>query len=146
MNHEQFQELVNLYIDGELDDKQSADMFLHLSICDDCRNYMSSSLRIRSYYQQEELEEVPVSLDTRVCESAGIRPITTTRRNPLSPLWYTRILIPLPAAASIAFLILVGSLLFSPLLFEEPKQHSENQIEMLSKMPPEFQQKMQFFQ
>ena len=145
MNHERFQELVNLYIDEGLDDAQSVELFAHLSTCDNCRNIMRSSLRVRTYFQQEELEEVPASLDARVYKSARMNTAAPVRRNLLAPLWYTRILIPLPAAASIAILILIGSLLFSPLLFEKPKQLSDNEIEMFSKMPPEFQQQMQFF-
>ena len=145
MNHEQFQELVNLYMDEGLDDTQSADMFLHLSTCDNCRNFMRSSLRVQTYYQKEKLEEVPDSLDGRVYESARLNPPTLRRQNPFSPFWHTRILIPLPAAASIIFLILIGSLLFSPLLFEEPKQRSDNQLEMVSKMTPELQQHLHLF-
>jgi anti-sigma factor RsiW len=145
MNHERFQELVNLYIDEELDDAQSVELFAHLSTCDNCRNIMRSSLRVRTYFQQEELEEAPASLDARVYASTRKKTATPVRRNPFSPLWYTRILIPLPAAASIAILILIGSLLFSPLLFEKPKQFRGNEIEMISNMPQEIQQQMQFF-
>ena len=145
MNHEQFQKLVNFYIDGAIDDTQSAEMFAHLSACNDCRNLMRSSLRVRSYYQDMELEDIPVSLDHRVLANADMESIKSVRQNILIPLWYTRISIPLPAAASIAILILIGSLLFSPLLFEETKQRSDKQIEMLSKMPPEFQKQLQLF-
>jgi hypothetical protein len=145
MIHERFQELVNLYIDEGLDDAQSVELFAHLSTCDNCRNIMRSSLRVRTYFQQEELEEVPASLDTRVYKSACIKTTTPVRRNLFAPFWYTRILIPLPAAASIALLILIGSLLFSPLLFEKPKQVRGNEIEMISNMPQEIQQQMQFF-
>jgi predicted anti-sigma-YlaC factor YlaD len=145
MNHEQFRELVNLYIDGALDDTQSAEIFSHLSTCIDCRNLMRSSLQVRSYYQNMELEETPASLDHRVLANASMKSKKSIRHNILIPLWYTRISLPLPAAASIAILILIGSLLFSPLLFEKPKQLHDNEIELFSKMPPEFQQQMQFF-
>jgi hypothetical protein len=144
MNHERFQELVNLYIDEGLNDAQSMELFAHLSTCDNCRNIMRSSLRVRTFFQKEEMEEVPASLNARVYKSARMKTATPVRRNLFAPLWDTRILIPLPAAASIAILILIGSLLFSPLLFERPKQLRGNEIEMISNMPQEFQQQMQF--
>ena len=106
---------------------------------------MRSSLRVRTYFQKEELEEVPASLNVRVYKSARTKTTTPVRRNLLTPLWYTRILIPLPAAASIAILILIGSLLFSPLLFEKPKQLRSSEIEMISSMPQEIQQQLQFY-
>ena len=140
MNHEQFQELVNLYIDGELNDSMSAEMFAHLSACNDCRNLMYSSLRVRSYYQDMELQEVSSSLDRRVLSSVGTTPTKMARRNFLIPFWFTRISIPLPAAASIVFLILFGCFLLSPILFEEPKSQIDKQAEIISKIPAEYQQ------
>jgi anti-sigma factor RsiW len=142
MNHNQFQEIVNLYIDGELDDSRSAEMFAHLSACSECRNLIRSSLRVRTYYQQMELQEVSSSLDCRVLSSVGITPTKMARRNFLIPLWFTRISIPLPAAVSIVFLILFGSLLLSPILFVEPKPQIDKQAEIISKMPQELQQQL----
>jgi len=145
MNHEQFQDLVHRYLDERLTDVQSAQMFEHLSVCSDCRNLMQSSLRIRSFYQQQEPEEVPSSLDRRVAASAGLIPGTAQRRHLLVPLWTTRLSVSLPLAASIIFLILVGSLLFSPVLFRESTLSGDKRIESLSPMPPEIQEQLQLF-
>jgi hypothetical protein len=146
MNHEHFQELVNLYLDAGLDDNASAELFAHLGACNECRILMRSSLQVRSYYQNTEMEEVSASLDRRVLATARNKPARTTQRNPLAPLWATRILIPLPAAASIAVLILIGSLLFSPLLIKGTKPKNDVQIEMISKLPLELQQQLRLFQ
>jgi anti-sigma factor RsiW len=140
MNHNQFQELVNLYIDSELDDSRSAEMFAHLSVCSECRNLIRSSLRIRSHYQQMELEDVSSSLDRRVLAYVDKTPIKSVRKDFFTPLWFTRISIPLPVAASIIFLILFGSFLLSPIILEESKPQVDKQSEIISKMPPEYQQ------
>ncbi len=145
MDHEHFQELINLYLDTGLNDTASAEMFAHLGICNDCRNLMHSSMRVRSYYQDEGLEEVSDSLNQRVFTSARNMQASIKHQNRPAMLWTARILIPLPAAASIAILILIGSLLLFPLLFQETKQSSDNLIEMTSKMPPELRQQLKYF-
>ena len=145
MNHEQFQELVNLFLDEGLTDGQSAHMFDHLGVCSACRNFMRTSMRVRSYYQQQELEEIPPSLDRRVAVSAGMIPAPSRRPHFLMPLWTTRLSIPVPVAASIIFLILVGSLLFSPLLFQESKFYGDKRTEIMSHVPPELQQQLKLF-
>jgi len=145
MNHEQFQELVSLYLDEGLADAQSARMFVHLGVCSECRNFMRSSMRVRSYYQQQELEEIPSSLNRRVAASVGMMPTSSLRPHFLMPLWTTRLSIPVPVAASILFLILVGSLLFSPILFHELKPYGDKRIEIVSHIPPELQQQLKLF-
>jgi anti-sigma factor RsiW len=146
MNHEHFQELINLYIDTGLNDAASAEMFAHLSVCNDCRNLMHSSMQVQSFYQDDELEEVPDSLNQRVFTSARNMQTSMKHQNRPAWLWRTRLLIPLPAAASIAILILIGSLLLLPLFFQETKQSSDNLIEITSKMPPELQQQFKYFE
>jgi predicted anti-sigma-YlaC factor YlaD len=145
MNHEQFQELVSLYLDEGLTDAESAQMFGHLGECGECRNFMRSSMRVRSYYQQQELEEIPLSLDRRVAASAGMMQAPSHRPHFLTPIWTTRLSIPVPVAASIIFLILVGTLLFSPLLFQESKFYGDNRTEIMSHVPPELQQQLKLF-
>jgi len=140
MNHEQFQKLVNEYIDEGIGDAASAEMFAHLGNCTECRNLMRSSLQVRSYYRQEDPEEVSASLDRRVFATVqGM----TAQRNRRIPLWATRILIPLPAAASIAILILVGGLVFWSLLFAGTAPRNDT---MTSQMPPEAKQQLQALQ
>ena len=146
MNHEQFRELINQYIDEGIGDAASAEMFEHLGTCKECRNLMRSSLQVRSYYQMEEPEEIPASLDRRVFASANNLHATASGRSPRVPLWGTRLLIPLPAAAAIAILILAGGLLFMPLFFEGPKPNVESPVELISKMPPELQQQIKYLQ
>ncbi len=146
MDHEHFQELINLYLDTGLQDTASTEMFAHLGTCEECRKYMHSMMRVRSFYQQEETASASDSLDRRVFASVrSLKDSEAKKYHPIS-FWSTRILMPLPAAASIAVLIIIGSLLCSPLLFQQPMQEKETAIEMTSKLPPELRQQLQYFE
>ena len=50
MDHEHFQELINLYLDTGLQDTASTEMFAHLGTCEECRKYMHSSLLHASWH------------------------------------------------------------------------------------------------
>lgn len=69
MNHEHYEELINLYIDNGLSDRDSVGLFAHLSACGPCRQLSATALRVRAHISREKLVEVPVSLDARVTES-----------------------------------------------------------------------------
>ena len=135
MTHIDQQQRVSLYIDDTLNDKESSELFAHLAVCGECRSYMKISLRVRTQIANEELEDVPRSLDRRVLASVVRENAALKRQTWYSPVWFTRISIPLPAAASIVFLLIVGSLLFSPLLSAERQQRAEVPAELLSKIP-----------
>ncbi len=144
MAHAHFQELISLHVDNELTDKQSAELFVHLGSCDICRKFLRTTLGVRSQIAHEELADVPDTLDRRVLGGEQ----TQSAKRPmdwLAPIWWTRISIPLPAAASLAFLILVGTLLFSPVIFSEQMPRQEVPQEVISKMPPEFQKPLQLY-
>ena len=72
MNHEHYEEPINLYIDNGLSDRDSVEFFAHLSACGPCRQLMAASLRVRAHVSREKLVEVPVSLDARVAESIRV--------------------------------------------------------------------------
>jgi anti-sigma factor RsiW len=140
MNHERYFEFINLYIDNQLGDRESAELFAHLGTCEACREFMKATMRVRSYIAGQELAEVPSALDYRVLasvrrEAAAVR----EKKSWFAPVWFTRISIPLPAAASIIFLAIVGSLLFSPLLSQQPPQRVEIPAPLVSKLPPSLQ-------
>ena len=96
-------------------------------------------MRVHSEIANEELADVPRTLDRRVLASVARKNATLERRTWYSPVWFTRISIPLPAAASIVFLLIVGSLLFYPLLTPEPQQRVNVPAELMSKVPPALQ-------
>jgi anti-sigma factor RsiW len=139
MTHNEHQQRISLYVDNELNDKESSELFAHLAGCSECRTYMKIGMRVRSQIANEELADVPRSLDRRVLASVARANATLERRTWYSPVWFTRISIPLPAAASIVFLLIVGSLLFYPLLAPEQQQRVKVPAELMSKVPSALQ-------
>ena len=143
MNHQTYQDLISLYIDNALSDKESTKLFAHLSRCDECRVFVKAGLVVRTHMAEEELAEVPPSLDRRVLSSVMTRSDETMQGAWYAPVWFTRISIPLPAAASIVFLIIVGSLLFSPILAQEPQHRTEIPAPLASKIPSSLQKQLE---
>ncbi|MDP2885915.1 MAG: zf-HC2 domain-containing protein [Ignavibacteria bacterium] len=139
MTHTEHQQSISIYIDNALSDKESATLFAHLAGCDECRTFMKISMRVHSHITGEELAEVPSSLDRRVLGSVGRKTAEGKRSGWNTPIWFTRVSIPLPAAASILFLIIVGSLLFSPVLAGDRQQRTDVPAELISKIPSALQ-------
>jgi anti-sigma factor RsiW len=146
MNHERYFEFINLYVDNQLGDTESAELFAHLGTCEACREFMKMTMQVRSHIASQELAEVPLTLDRRVLasvkrEAAAVR----EKKSWFAPIWFTRISIPLPTAASVIFLAIVGSLLFSPLLLHEEKPRQQVKVEQLMALPPELQRQLQLY-
>ncbi len=139
MNHESYQERISLYVDNALNDKDTAKLFAHLSRCADCREFMKLTAGVHAQIAEEELAEVSLSLDRRVLASVVAASDRSERRLWYAPVWFTRISIPLPAAASILFLIIVGSLLFSPILSQGPQRQTEIPASLMSRIPSSLQ-------
>jgi anti-sigma factor RsiW len=140
MTHEHHQRHISLYVDHTLSDRDSAKLFAHLARCAECRSYLKSATRVHAHIIDEPLEEVPDSLDRRVLDDVAAASALKEHNAWYAPMWFTRISIPLPAAASILFLIIVGSLLFSPILAQPPQQQPEIPSQLASKIPASLQQ------
>lgn len=136
MKHTNHQEQVSLYLDGLLGDKASATLFAHLADCTECRSLLRISLSLRGHVAEEDLADTSLTLDRRILGSNPAGGRNTKQPAWYAPVWFTRISVPLPAAASIVFLIIVGSLLFSPLLSQEQKQETEIPKPFVDKIPP----------
>ncbi|HEY6951069.1 MAG TPA: zf-HC2 domain-containing protein [Bacteroidota bacterium] len=145
MNHTYFQELISLHIDNELTDAQSAELFAHLAECNPCRSFLKTTMIIRSHIAHNQLADVPQSLDRRVLgfREQILRPAARNAR--LAPLWWTRISIPLPAAASLAFLIVFCSLLFAPIVASEKDNSAKPPAEAITNIPPEIQKQLELY-
>ncbi len=139
MTHVEYQQRISQFIDIALTDKESSELYTHLAECDECRMFMRISMSVRSRIADETLEEVPQSLDRRVLLSGPQRKSRPVRESRISPVWFTRISIPLPAAASLLFLVIVGSLLLSPLIIQEKPQGPDTPSRMLSRIPTSLQ-------
>ncbi len=143
MNHEHFQELISLHIDNELADTQSAELFAHLATCGTCRTFLRTTTGIRSQIVHENLADVPERLDRRVL---GMEQGPSVKKplDWIAPIWWTRISLPLPAAASLAFLILFCTLLISP-LFMSPKNPQTASVDNLKSVPAEIRTQVEMY-
>lgn len=136
MNHSEYQEQVSLYLDGMLGDKESASLFAHLAGCEECRSLLKISMTVRGHVAEQDLANTSLTLDRRVLGIDLAGGSEMKRSAWYAPIWFTRISVPLPAAASIVFLIIVGSLLFSPLLSQGQQQETGIPTPLVDKIPP----------
>ncbi|HEY5615658.1 MAG TPA: zf-HC2 domain-containing protein [Bacteroidota bacterium] len=105
MTHNDYQEHISQLIDGELGAKDQQALFLHLSECGECRNFLNSLLALRSQLAAGSPVWLPAGFDTRI-ENADA-------------LQYNRpAAFRLALAASIAFILLMSSLLFGPQILQ----------------------------
>jgi hypothetical protein len=139
MTHTDYQNSINLYIDNALNDNDASDLFTHLAACAECRTIMKISMRIRTEIMDGELADIPQSLDARVLASVAPQRTVPRHRPWYAPIWFTRISIPLPAAASILFLMIVGSLLLYPLLTADRPPRVEIPAEIKAQIPAALQ-------
>jgi anti-sigma factor RsiW len=140
MTHEHHQQRISLYADNALNDRETAKLFAHLSRCNECRAFLKMTLHLHAHIVDEKLEEVPHSLDRSVLADVAAKAVSAQSNAWYAPVWFTRISIPLPAAASILFLIIVGSLLFSPILAQPPQPETKIPAQLESKIPASLQQ------
>jgi hypothetical protein len=140
MTHEHYQQRISLFVDHSLSDAEAAKLFAHLSRCKECRGFLTVTLGLHAHIAGDHLEEVPQSLDRRVLADVATVARPKQANAWYAPVWFTRISIPLPAAASILFLIIVGSLLFSPILAQPPQHQTEIPPQLVSKIPASLQQ------
>ncbi len=66
MKCEEYQWWINQYVDHELDDTTSQELFLHLGTCPECRGFLHSVLLLRESLRREIAVAVPQSLDARM--------------------------------------------------------------------------------
>jgi len=78
MTCDEYQEQASQYIDGELPDSDSEELFRHLSVCAECRTFLRDSLELRSKIQDEVLlkARAPASQPPSLA-SAVVLPLVT---------------------------------------------------------------------
>jgi hypothetical protein len=136
MNHEHYEQLVSQFMDKELDSRSEQELFLHLSTCEACRDFLRASWQL----QADILQGKP----RREIETESSPAVPARAR--VYPLWITRISIPLPAAASIIFLLIIGSLLFSPMILQGEVPRPETKLGQTLPIPPELQKALQLYE
>ena len=116
MKHEQFQELVSLFIDRELDAGREQELFRHLSGCEDCRTFLKASIRLQSDI-----------LDTKPSGAPSVATIQALESLPkgrmLHGIWRKRV--PFPIAATFAVLALASSVALTSFWMRPKEKPSE---------------------
>lgn len=120
MTHDQFQEQISRLLDNDLHEEESISLFTHLLTCHECREFMQSSLKLRSGLAASSLN-VPASVDMRLHQRFSPRtvPMSTKART----LWSRQVTLGFPVVALFLCLVAAGAVLMlsgrSP--FREPE-------------------------
>lgn len=109
----EFEELLNLYIDGELSFAEQPPLFAHLASCACCRRTLEAVLSFRRISRQESFV-VPPALDDgffKRLDQHKRRNNSIDRRADRRPLWQARTPVSLRAAATIAGILFLAGLM-----------------------------------
>ncbi len=115
---EKFQEMISAYIDGEVDDAATSNLFFHLGGCSECRSLLKEMLRLRSA-----LQEIEQPVQKQPQESS---------------FWKKRFAVPYPVAAVIALAVMLSGFLFFGKISGPPKivERVETQYVYMTSFPP----------
>ncbi len=116
------EELLNLYVDGELSFAQQPALFAHLAACAPCRRTLDSVLRFRRISRQEHLAVPPAVDDEFMKRLAERRHMSrgADREVARRPLWQARTPVSLRVAVAAAVLVFLTGLLLP--LSQQPVQ------------------------
>jgi anti-sigma factor RsiW len=136
----EYEFLIVLLIDGESEEADKREVFLHLAECESCRAFWETATEMKLQAAREIRQVAPATLDKRV--KTGITRKNSSLSIPhfwgnlvhrrifsLAPvavllaLMQRRLSVPVPVASVIGLLLVVGTLIFSSLAFrmQEPK-------------------------
>jgi len=114
MTCESYEEQISALIDHELKDNEQEMLFAHLGACGACRRSLQMVLRLRSNLAQEVPPLAPKELDEKVLKRMATAQRARADRRPVPGFtWQGRISAPLPVAAGVALLLMIGSFLLS---------------------------------
>jgi len=127
---EGYQEKVSRLIDNELGERESPSLFEHLGLCEECRRFLQTNLRIRSGMQEHGPLLAPVHLDQKVLGTTlTTRGLVPGRLAIPSGLWKRRVSLPASLAAAVVVLLMLGSIVLSSLWFGTQKTQPELQTQ-----------------
>ncbi|MEK6649961.1 MAG: zf-HC2 domain-containing protein [Bacteroidota bacterium] len=142
MTCQEVQERISQFTDDELDPALVGPMFTHLGACPECQNFLRSVLRLRTALSHEPHAAAPDVLEQRVMNR--LRRSSSEARLP-ADVWSIRIAIPLPAAMAMAVLLVVISIVCSPLIFERRTSFQVSE-ETLQQLPAPLRTQMRLTQ
>ena len=107
------EEMLSLYVDGELPSAAQPALFAHLASCETCRQTLAATLEFRRFSRQETIT-VPPAVDEAIMKRLAQRKSThdrTDRAAQRRPLWQARIPVSLRAAAALGLVAFFTGLL-----------------------------------
>jgi anti-sigma factor RsiW len=114
MTCETYEEQTSALIDHELNDAETEMLFVHLSTCRTCRHSLQSVLDLRSGLTEQVPPMAPKELDEKVMKRTARAQRAKVDRPAIRGLaWQGRISAPMPVAAGIVLLLMIGSFLLS---------------------------------
>ncbi len=113
---DEYQEMMSAYIDQELNDNETSQLFYHLSECLECREFMKSLLTLHSAFRDSDASQ---------------------SKKPTS-LWERKLSLSFPAAAVITFAMLLSGILFFEKMNQPPKvvQKIQTEYVYMTSFPP----------
>ncbi len=134
MNCDVYVEQLSALMDNELGDDEARSLFGHLNTCDACRKALRSAQELRSGLREETPPMAPAELDEKIM---GLIPHAKRYVGDRKALrivgWRRRVSLPLPIAAIIAFLLVLGSAALSYKLSEA--QETQKQTIYITTLP-----------
>ncbi|MEK9139243.1 MAG: zf-HC2 domain-containing protein, partial [Bacteroidota bacterium] len=136
MTCEGYQEQVSQLIDNELGERESPALFGHLSMCAECRGFLHTTFRLRSGLQEHGPLLAPTHLDEKVLGPAIVKKGRVPDRlvTP-SILWKRRVSLPIPVAAAVIVLLMLGSIALSSLWFRDSEAGFQTQTIYVTTLP-----------
>jgi anti-sigma factor RsiW len=107
---EEIQPAISRYLDGELPDADDSAVFAHAASCAGCREFLRTSLALRSTLQSEPVPAVPARLDRRIL-TLRPRSLRTPGAETVRRWWTARLPLPVPAIAAAMVVLLAVSVL-----------------------------------
>ena len=139
MTCETYQEMISEFVDGELRAVETAGLFNHLAVCEQCRTFLSMMVRVRHSVATMPQPSVRPELDARVLQIPRRSPQGRAgKRVSLEWLWQNRVRLPFPALATLVFVALFSSavLLFLWLRPKEPAEQTSPRVVYLIGLEP----------
>ena len=112
----QYREMINMFVDTELEQDSQHQLFKHLSACNECQNFLEVLMKFK-VVRQHDTVEYPAELDSMIFEELKVRKnvYTIGKVDPRIPFWKRRFALSFPMAAVfvLAFALSVGSILYT---------------------------------
>jgi len=122
MKCEEYQGWISQYLDRELDESASPELFMHLGTCQECRRFLNSLLLLRESIRRDTTVAVPKSLEVRMKNLASRKGSKMAGdRKALSRFLGKRISVSVAAAMFVLMALVASSGLLATTFFKEPQ-------------------------